>query len=137
MFLEKVQFQKNTIDFGVYVIAFLTDLCHKIDPAACHYPNSKELREHLIHYFQQGVMTPFSSVGSSKLIQSVMNVNIYCSCKLPYAPEHLEPACLPMDEDADMIQCYICDKWYHRSCVGISEQRFTELSDSQEVWTLM
>ena len=75
--MEKVQFQKNTIDCGVFAIAFLTDLCHKIDPAACHYPNSKELREYLIHCFQQGVMTPFSSVGSSKLRPSVMNLNIY------------------------------------------------------------
>ena len=111
-------------------------LLRKIDPAVCTYPNSKELREHLIHCFQQGMMTPFSSVGSSKLRPSVMNMNVYCSCKLPYALEHLKPACLPMNEDADMIQYYICDRWYHCSCVRISEQRFRELSNSQEVWII-
>ena len=117
----------------------MTDLCHKIDPTARHYmyPNSKELREHLLQCFQQGVMTPFSSGDSLKLKPSVKNVNLYCSCRLPYILEHTKLECLPMNEaeDAQMIQCYFCNRWYHRSCVGISQQRFKELSDSQEVWT--
>ena len=33
-----------------------------------------------------------------------------------------------------MIQCFYCDNWYHQSCVGISEQRFKELSNSKEIW---
>jgi len=54
LLLEKVQFQRNTIDCGVYAIAFLTDLWHKIDPSARHYPGFKRLQEHLIHCFQEG-----------------------------------------------------------------------------------
>ena len=64
LFLEKVQFQQNSIDCGVYAIAFLTDLCHKLDPATHHYSDSKDLRDHLIQCFQQGVMKAFSSVDS-------------------------------------------------------------------------
>jgi len=134
LLLEKVQFQRNAIDCGVYAIAFLTDLCHKIDPSARHYPSSKKLREHLIHCFQEGMMTPFSSIDSSKQRPSVMNVNLYCSCRQPYALEHVKPEHLPLNEDAQMIQCYLCDRWYHRSCVDISEERIQELSNSQETW---
>ena len=37
LFLEKVQSQKNSIDCGVYAIAFVTDLCHGINPATHQY----------------------------------------------------------------------------------------------------
>jgi len=59
---------------------------------------------------------------------------LYCSCRQPYALEHVKPEHLPLNEDAQMIQCYLCDRWYHCSSVGISEERIQELSNSQETW---
>ena len=136
LFLERVQFQQNSIDCGVYAIAFMTDLCYKLDPANRCYSDSKDLRDHLIQCFQQGVMRPFSSADSSKVKPSVMNVNLYCSCRMPYVIEHVKLQFLQKNErgEAQMIQCFYCDNWYHRCCAGISEERFRELSNSKEIW---
>ena len=114
LLLEKVQFQQNTVDCGVYAIAFLTDLCHKIDPSTCRYAESKVLRNHLINCFQEGIMTPFPSSASTKSRPTTMNINLYCSCRMPYALEHVKKH-VPSDEDTKMIQCTVCDKcWYLR-----------------------
>ena len=48
--------QSNSIDCGVYALAFLTDLCHGKDPATCCYAGSKELRQHLVTCFENGCM---------------------------------------------------------------------------------
>ena len=134
LLLEKVQFQRNTVDCGVYAIAFLTDLCHKIDPSACRYAESKVLRNHLINCFQEGIMTPFPSSASTKSRPTTMNINLYCSCRMPYALEHVKTQHVPSDEDTQMIQCTICDKWYHRTCAGISDERMKLLSAPKAVW---
>jgi len=38
--LEKVQLQTNSVDCGVYVITFITDLCHGRNPAFFQYAGS-------------------------------------------------------------------------------------------------
>ena len=134
IYSEKVQFQQNTIDCGVYALAFLTDLCHKIDPSVCRYAESKALRKHLICCFQEGVMTPFPSSISRKGSPIIMNINLYCSCRMPYALEHVKKQHLPSNEDILMIQCYICDRWYHHTCVGISDEEMKQLSDPKTIW---
>ena len=35
--LERVQMQSNSVDCGVYAIAFLSDLCYGKDSASCQY----------------------------------------------------------------------------------------------------
>ena len=64
--LEKVQFQTNSVDCGVYAIAFMTDLCHGRDPACFQYAGSMQLRRHLLQCFESGQMTPFSSLAIQK-----------------------------------------------------------------------
>ena len=51
--LERVQMQSNSVDCGVYVIAFLTDLCYGKDPASCWYA-STEVCNHLLHILRKG-----------------------------------------------------------------------------------
>ena len=53
--LERVQCQKNAVDCGIYAIAFLTELCHRLDPASYKYHSSKELQKRLIQCFEQGI----------------------------------------------------------------------------------
>ena len=121
IFLERVQCQKNTVDCGIYAIAYLTDLCHGEDPSTKKYSGSKELRKHLIHCFEQGVMSPFPSTASQKELRPLrMDLNIYCSCRLLFVLEHMEEGDVPPEDCKKMIQCDFCNRWYHCSCVEIS-----------------
>ena len=134
LLLEKVQYQRNTVDCGVYAIAFLTDLCHKINPSTCHYAESKILRSHLINCFQEGIMTPFPSSSATKSRPTTMNIKLYCSCRMPYVLEHVKKQDVPSDEDTKMVQCMICDNWYHPTCEGISDDRMKFLANPKEAW---
>ena len=33
-----------------------------------------------------------------------------------------------------MIQCYICDRWYHHTCVGFSKEKMKQLFDPKTIW---
>jgi len=134
MLLEKVQFQKNAVDCGVYAIAYMTDLCHGVDPSSCYYAESTVLRKHLIQCYTEGRMNIFPSQSLQKRRPSVYQLNIYCSCRLPFALEHVKLEDVPTGEDTDMIQCGICSGWYHRTCVNLSHEQFKELSQPKALW---
>lgn len=79
--LEKYNFNKTPLIVGYeYAMAFITALCHKIDPLVFHHVRSKTLRKHLICCFQEEIMTPFPYNVSQKGSPTIMNINLYCSC---------------------------------------------------------
>ena len=134
--VAKVQFQKTTVDCGVYALAFLTDLCHGINPNTRVYASAQELRKHLIYCFEQGTMSLFPSTASSTLEppSSVM-LPIYCLCRMPFVLEHLTAKKqVPKDEDTEMIQCDLCNNWYHHSCVKLSNEELMKLSKPNVAW---
>ena len=133
--LERVQCQKNAVDCGIYAIAFLTDLCHGLDPASNKYHSSKELRKHLIQCFEQGIMSPFPSTTSSKAKPLIKDLSVYCSCRLPFVLEHMKKDEVPADEDTQMIQCDLCNCWYHCSCVKVTSSQLKEFSKPNVIWT--
>lgn len=53
---------------------------------------------------------------------------------MPYALEHVKKQHIPSDEDTTMIQCMICNRWYHSTCAGISGERMKLLSNPKAVW---
>ena len=110
VFLEKVQYQKNSVNCGIFAVAFLTDLCHQLDPASCQYAHSRKLRKHLVQCFERRRMSPFLTSGSSKARPQINDLNVYCSCRLPYVLEHMKKKEVQMDEDVEMIQCDFCNK---------------------------
>ena len=133
--LEKVQCQKNAVDCGIYAVAFLTDLCHRLDPASCQYASSKELRQHLIECFEEGRMSPFPSTSRSKGRPMIKDLHIYCHCRLPYVLEHKMKREVQADEDKHMIQCDLCNNWYHITCVSLTTDEFREFSKPEYMWT--
>ena len=135
MSLAKVQFQKTAVDCGVYALAFLTDLCHGIDPTTCDYASAQELRNHLIYCFRQGTMSPFPSTTRSKPeAPLILSLPVYCSCRMPFVVEHLTKKQIPKGEDTEMIQCDFCNNWYHYSCVKLSNEELQELSKPNVTW---
>lgn len=131
LFLEKVQGQRNSFDCGIYAIAFITDLCHGINPATHQYSSSKELRQHLVNCFSNGSMSPFPIVASKEHKLAIKaTLNVYCCCRLPYVLDHLLPINVPADDiTTEMVKCGICDNWYHCSCVNLSDEQVKQLKD--------
>ena len=120
---------------GIYAVAFLTDLCHRLDPASCQYASSKELRQHLIECFEEGRMSPFPSTSRSKGRPMIKDLHIYCHCRLPYVLEHKTKREVQADEDKHMIQCDLCNNWYHITCVSLTTDEFREFSKPEYMWT--
>ena len=133
--LEKVQFQRNSVDCGIYAITFITDLCYGKDPATCQYSDSKELCQHLLHCFNNCYMNPFPTVASIKKTPSKsVYINVYCSCRLPYVLEHITRRNLSKDETTEMMKCSICDNWYHYNCVNLTLNELKRMKTSKEFW---
>ena len=132
MHLERVQFQRNSQDCGVYAIAFITDLCYGRDPAAYQYAGSKELRKHLLNCFQSGNMTAFPTIATiSKVPSQTFLMNVYCSCRLPIESEHTK---IKRNSATDMVQCGICDRWYHYNCVNLTITEAKRIKACREMW---
>lgn len=119
LFMEKTQLQENTVDCGVYSIAFATDLCHQIDPATRVY-DQKLLRPHLLACLQEGQITPFPAQEVTRINPLKVRMRIYCKCRLPYVMEHLKKKEVNLDnDDSKMIECDTCDEWFHEVCINI------------------
>ena len=73
--------------------------------------------DYLITCFEYGRMSPFLSAVIASKKPLIKQLNMYCSCRLLCAIEHLKH---PPTEEATTMMCYICDDLYHRSCVGIT-----------------
>ena len=130
--LERVQMQSNSTDCGVYALAFLTDLCYGKDPATCHYAGSKELRQHLVTYFENGRMSPFPVTSVCKKNTLMKEFYVYCKCRLPYVLEHVKR---PTGEEVtSMVKCYVCDNFYHCSCVNLTVEQAKKMNSIREFW---
>ena len=52
--------------------------------------------------------------------REIFLMNEYCSCRLPYKFEHVKTKKVPRNEAIKMVQCGICDRWYHYNCVNLT-----------------
>ena len=130
--LEKVQMQIHTNDCGVYAIAFLTDICYGRSPSSCVYDH-KKIRSHLINCFQTGKMTPFPSTETKEEKAMLKTLNVYCQCRLPNVLEHKFKK--PIAEEVPcMVKCYICDNFYHNTCVNVTKRQAKNINSEKEMW---
>ena len=79
-------------------------------------------------------MTPVPSSSAQKVRPTIININLYRSCRMPYALEHVKKQQVPAGEDIVMIQCYTCNRWYHHTCAGISKERMKQSSKPNAIW---
>jgi len=99
--LERVQRKIDTVDCGVYAIAFLTDLYHGNDPATYHYVDQKL---YAITSLSTSKWYPFHLLLSQRSLLIIKELNIYCKCRLPLASEHLKHP--GKDEPTCMVRCW-------------------------------
>ena len=76
--------QPDSIDCGVYAVAFLTDLCFGKDTASCQYAGSRELRQYLVTCFEIGCISPFPATSALRKNALMKDFIVNCKCRLPY-----------------------------------------------------
>ena len=41
---------------------------------------------------------------------------------------------MPRNEAIDMVQCGICDRWYHYNCASLTLAEAKRINESKEMW---
>ena len=102
--------QNNSVDCGLYAIAFITSYCFRKNLCFDLIFDSNKLRTHLLQCFENNTISEFPLTSKTissrrKKKQKSINIQIFCTC---YLPECFD----------DMVQCDKCQKWYHKYCVN-------------------
>ena len=80
-------------------------------------------------------MSPFPSATHSKPEPSlIINIPVYCSCRMPFVLKHLTKKQVPKDENIGTIHCDLCNNWYHHPCVKLSNVELKKLSKPNVIW---
>ena len=89
----KVQKQTNSVDCGLYALAFATSLVNGINPEDETY-SVEELRPHLLKCLQDGKMKQFprESETTHQRVRATtaVKLNLYCHCRMPWRPSDNE-----------------------------------------------
>ena len=112
--------QANSVDCGVFAIAFATALAFGEDPSKLRFDVSK-MRTHLVECLKATKMSPFPElkVGAGDIVLSkrkLYTVELFCSCRMPYEK--------PKSEADLMAQCGGCKEWFHQKCEKIALEIF-------------
>ena len=85
------------------------------DPVITYY-NQISLRDNITEAFKKNL---FKSLEVGNIVRgksSKITVKLYCKCKLNYIKE--------IDDVEGMIECDVCQVWYHRRCDGVPDNAF-------------
>ena len=102
--------QQNGDDGGVLAIATVYELCSGRNPTGLSWGSSRQMRNHLVHWFDSGVATVFPS-AVNRLPDKVLKeqyIPIYCVCHQP--------------EEKPMVQCKKGGEWFHQRCVQFARR---------------
>ena len=73
--VPQVQLQKGSEDCGCFAIAFCVSLMFGDDPATLYY-DQKQMRKHLVQYFEAKCFTPFPACSKKLRIPPPLEVDI-------------------------------------------------------------
>ena len=107
---EKVQKQINTSDYGLFPLAFATDLCHGLDPVMEAY-DQQNMHPHYVRCLDLGEMVPLPKPSwrvHYHVTKSITTVSIFCVFRMP-------------NDKKEYGQCFQCNGWYHPTCVSIPD----------------
>ena len=117
----QVQQQSNSIDCGVFAIAFAVDVCFGLPQDKSCY-DVIEMRKHLPACAQLQELSPFSNISRRvpryRLFQRY--IDIFCVC----------PQTFFMSDTKDSVDnfigsCSISYEWFHKKCMSISKNVFS------------
>lgn len=106
---QSVQQQKGSVDCGLFSIAYAVEVCSGNSPEVAIFAQER-MRQHVLHCLTKGSVQPFpymlqieDTVVRPK--RGVLSIEVFCFCKMP------------AQFDTDMVECDVCERWYHCSCV--------------------
>jgi hypothetical protein len=111
-----VQQQCGSTQCGLFALAFASDLCADRDPFTRVYFESK-FRSHLLKCFVAQEIDSFPSRERKNLPErsvTEVSLNLFCVCRQP--------------EELPMVSCDRCCEWYHKGCMSIPEEVFSDPS---------
>ena len=119
---KPVQKQNNSVDCGVYALAFATSLLNGVNPEERTYsvPN---LRPHLLQCIQDGYMKVFPEEATARIERvrtTIIKLTLYCHCRMPWRPAEKRRTGMAMAE------CENCLRWFHQKCEGIAGSVFRD-----------
>ena len=114
-----VQQQRNSLDCGLFAIAFAVDLAVENPPSIARYDTSK-MRDHLLTCLQLKEFTPFPRCEkrASTSRPYTLSFNVFCICRGMYFEGDGE------DPKHFMAMCSNCLEWFHRGCMNIPKKVF-------------
>ncbi|KAL5494151.1 hypothetical protein EMCRGX_G015429 [Ephydatia muelleri] len=101
-----VQKQRGSDDCEGFAIAFALHaaLGHCLEEIEF---DQATMRDHLLKCYTTRNITPFPTKKVKKARHTlIMNIDVFCSCQMP-------------DTYGDMMQCGLCEQWFHIKCVGL------------------
>ena len=105
-----VQQQDNGRDCGLFAIAFAYHAAQGDDLTSLNF-DSTRMRKHLTDCFKREELSPFPLQDGEALKQCAgrrLHIPLHCTCSLPKSYDK-------------MVECYCCEKLYHRKCVSVSD----------------
>eukprot|EP00731_Ephydatia_muelleri_P033592 Em0033g8a len=101
-----VQKQRGSDDCGVFAIAFALHaaLGHCLEEIEF---DQATMRDHLLKCYTTRNITSFPTKKVKRASHTlIMNIDVFCSCQMP-------------DTYGDMMQCGLCEQWFHIKCVSL------------------
>ena len=111
----KMQYQVGSSDCGLFAIASACAVCKGRNPGEMKF-KQELMRHHLLMSLDNAVLTlfPYKPLRKHQPNIKEKRIPVYCVCRQPYNGEK-------------MIECSICKKWFHCSCMHVSDMNISEL----------
>ena len=118
-----VQQQTNTINCGLFALAFVVDILNKKCPRTSMYDEGM-MRSHLLSCLQNKKIVPFPQLsekrrGVKRCKETITMEEIFCICRMPFSQNDIEN-----DPGMFMAMCCSCEEWYHKKCLKIPSKIF-------------
>ena len=108
--LKAMQQQGNEYDYGIFAIAFTTDIAYNHKPEQRTY-NQSLMRKHLLAQLENETVTSFPQ--QTKRVKRGKEVThrfpLYCKCRVPFFEDDPKE-----DKGFFMAFCSVCGEWYHK-----------------------
>ena len=126
--VKPVQQQTNSVDCGIFAIAFALDILKGKDPTQLRLC-SKMMRSFLHECYTKGVLLDFPSTTKQPNIAPVVDkkigVKLFCTCRMPYFEGDVTA-----DFKNRMIECERCSEWFHQDCENVLDEFYESESSS-------